>query len=123
MVGWKYLLSSNDVSVSATRCRNGHVEQLKLAMCSVTITPDNWSTPQSISIRATKDFKYDGTRARLIEFNMTEGLGRSVWDGYVPHSIQVRVVISCPQIFWMYVAIYADCILPQIIIALVVFLY
>ena len=73
-----------------SRCRNGVIEQLKLAKCSVTITPDTWWMPQPIAIKATKDFKYDGNRPRTIEFKMTDGPGRSIWDGYIPHPVQVR---------------------------------
>ncbi|XP_067939850.1 von Willebrand factor D and EGF domain-containing protein-like [Watersipora subatra] len=82
--------NDNSMDHKPLRCNKGVVEQLKLATCSVTLTPDNWYMGQSISIRATKDFKYDGERERVIEFNMTEGPGRSIWDGYVPHPIQVR---------------------------------
>jgi len=66
------------------------VEQVKLASCGITLTPGTWSEPMVIPIRATKDFKYDGQRSRVIEFKMTDGLGRSIWDGYVPQEIQVR---------------------------------
>ena len=57
----------------------------------MTITEDNWHISQPIAIRATKDFKYDGERNRVIEFQMTDAPGKSIWDGHVPHSIQVSI--------------------------------
>ncbi|KAF6038677.1 hypothetical protein EB796_003006 [Bugula neritina] len=83
----------NDNSLDTSqplKCRNENIEQLKLAKCKIILTPDNWSVSQTIAISATKDFKYDGERPRVIAFNMTDGPGRSIWDGYTPHSIHVR---------------------------------
>ena len=84
------------------KCPNGKViPQIKFGSCGVELRPDNWQETHYVQIKATRDFKYDGARARFVNFDPILSLVHPIWTGYKLPTFEVGNSIIMTMIMMM----------------------